>query len=404
MKRFLVLVALSACGNRKDAPPTPAPAPDIGGLPVPRVVDSNAVLPLGKLPRPTHVVWMNAIGALTMAPADKVWTGGLPTAKQPVANLDALAATVVPAVPAERDPWAAQRSDAVETLRGYLRAPAATGMRDADEPHVLVLAPPDTPAARVIELVERVGGRFSVALPKAQLGALRIVFRAREDEPENERRSRWVELHLATSGVDAVSFPENGLAHIAWGKAMPDELRAIVKATGKQLPNLDVFAGDGVTYQALVDTLVALDDAGVTTLSLGASPGPAAGRPDQIAAIDAARAAAFMTPRAVITVGQPNAQGDLEKALIRSVVRGHARELLACYDTQVAKQPELRGTVSSQFFITPNGDVASSSASGVAPTVSTCIADLIKTFAFPKPKGGGGVQVNYPFTFRPRES
>jgi hypothetical protein len=26
---------------------------------------------------------------------------------------------------------------------------------------------------------------------------------------------------------------------------------------------------------------------------------------------------------------------------------------------------------------------------------------VIKGIEFPKPKGGGGVQVNYPFTFRP---
>ena len=29
------------------------------------------------------------------------------------------------------------------------------------------------------------------------------------------------------------------------------------------------------------------------------------------------------------------------------------------------------------------------------------VAGVIKNIEFPKPKGGGGVQVNYPFTFRP---
>ena len=39
--------------------------------------------------------------------------------------------------------------------------------------------------------------------------------------------------------------------------------------------------------------------------------------------------------------------------------------------------------------------------SGVDPEVANCVADVIKGIEFPKPKGGGGVQVNYPFTFRP---
>jgi hypothetical protein len=57
--------------------------------------------------------------------------------------------------------------------------------------------------------------------------------------------------------------------------------------------------------------------------------------------------------------------------------------------------------VQTQFFITPNGNVASASGSGVDPEVANCVADVIHGIEFPKPKGGGGVQVNYPFTFRP---
>jgi len=36
---------------------------------------------------------------------------------------------------------------------------------------------------------------------------------------------------------------------------------------------------------------------------------------------------------------------------------------------------------------------------GVDGEVASCVADVIKNIEFPKPKGGGGVQVNYPFTF-----
>lgn len=400
MNRLLVVVALAGCASKKEAPVEPPAA-----TPFPRVADSAAILPLAKTPRPTHVVWIDAAGALSLAPADRVWTGGLPTTRQPIASLDALAAAVRPAEPSDPDPWSARpRRDGVEALRGYLRAPAAIGTRDLDDPHVLVLAPPDAPARRVVELVESVGGRLGVALPKAQLGALRVVFRARTAERENEVVSPWVELHLATAGIDVLALPENGPARVAWGKAMPDELRAIVTSYGKQGPRLDVFAADGVTHQQLVDTLVALDAAGVTTLALGSSPGPAAERTAQITAIEAARAGALMTPRAAMAMGQPNTQGDLDRAIIRSVLRGQAQTLLACYDAALAKLPDLRGTVSVQFFISPDGTVAVSNASGVSPDVATCMASAVKAITFPRPRGGGGVQVSYPFTFRPRET
>jgi len=400
--RSLVMVVLAACAGGKDAPPSEASAPS----PAPRVADGTAVLPLGKAPRPTHVVWLDAAGALSIAPTDKVWTGGLPAAKQPVVDLNALAQLVSPDEPAVRDPWSFSSSRALETdaERGFERAPAALGLRDLDEPYVLLLAPPQTAAKRVVELTRRVGGRFGVALPRAQLGTLRVVFRPDAiGSVTDETRGGWVEVHLGKTGIDVLSLPANGIAHVAWGKAMPDELRAIVGGFGKEGPKLDVFAADDVTHQQLVDTLVALDAAGVTKLFLGPSPGPPHTRHASITALVAAQRG-DMTDTAVIVLGQPNAQGDLEKTLIRSTIRKQSKALLACYDTQLAKQPDLRGTVSTQFFITPMGTVAASSASGVDQAVADCIAGVIKAVEFPKPKGGGGVQVNYPFTFRPRET
>jgi hypothetical protein len=55
----------------------------------------------------------------------------------------------------------------------------------------------------------------------------------------------------------------------------------------------------------------------------------------------------------------------------------------------------------SQFQISPQGAVLNSTAQGVHDEVSGCVANVIKTIQFPKPRGGGLVQVRYPFTFRP---
>jgi hypothetical protein len=98
--------------------------------------------------------------------------------------------------------------------------------------------------------------------------------------------------------------------------------------------------------------------------------------------------------------GQPLANGDLDKAIIRRYVKREVSKIRECYTKALVGNSELEGTVQAQFFITPNGSVASATGSGVDPQVANCVAAVLKAIEFPKPKGGGGVQVNYPFTFR----
>jgi hypothetical protein len=100
-----------------------------------------------------------------------------------------------------------------------------------------------------------------------------------------------------------------------------------------------------------------------------------------------------------VSIGQPSSQGDLDKAIIRRYIKRNLQKIQYCYEKQLLAKPTLSGTVQAQFFITPNGTVASSTGNGVDGEVSSCVADVIKNIEFPKPKGGGGVQVNYPFTF-----
>jgi len=100
-----------------------------------------------------------------------------------------------------------------------------------------------------------------------------------------------------------------------------------------------------------------------------------------------------------VSIGQPNAEGDLDKAIIRRYIKRNLQKIQYCYEKQLLAKPTLAGTVQAQFFITPNGTVASSSGTGVDDAVSSCVADVIKNIEFPKPKGGGGVRVNYPFTY-----
>lgn len=102
-----------------------------------------------------------------------------------------------------------------------------------------------------------------------------------------------------------------------------------------------------------------------------------------------------------VTISQPNVQGDLDKAIIRRYIRRNIQKISYCYEKQLLAKPNLSGTVTAQFFISPNGNVTSSQGSGLDPDVANCVADVVRGIEFPKPKGGGGVQVNYPFIFRP---
>ncbi len=112
----------------------------------------------------------------------------------------------------------------------------------------------------------------------------------------------------------------------------------------------------------------------------------------------------------VISIGQPTVvptvanaadPGNLDKAIIRRYVKRNVQKLQYCYEKELLAKQNLAGTVATQFTITEQGVVGSVTASGVDPTVSSCMANVIKGIEFPKPKGTGGVTVSYPFTIRP---
>jgi hypothetical protein len=153
--------------------------------------------------------------------------------------------------------------------------------------------------------------------------------------------------------------------------------------------DVDVLITDDIPVQRLVDILAALDAAGATSVGIGRAP-----KPDSP---DAQRRGKRIVRT---TIGQPQAAGDLDKAIIRRYVKREIPRITACYEKALVANPDLAGTVQTQFFISPNGAVATADATGMDPDVAACVADIIKSIEFPKPKGGGGVQVNYPFSFR----
>lgn len=98
-------------------------------------------------------------------------------------------------------------------------------------------------------------------------------------------------------------------------------------------------------------------------------------------------------------IGRPTLDGDLDKAIIKRYIKRSVDKIAYCYEKQLLAKPNLSGTVNVSFYIDPNGNVKSANGSGVDGAVSSCVAEVISNINFPKPKNGGGVQVNYPFNF-----
>jgi hypothetical protein len=418
---WVVTVAVVACKGGGDDKPAPRPATTIPAYPL--VVKSDAVLPLAKLPRPTYVIWLDGTGAIEAAVAPKVWDGKLPQNRVTTANLDAIAEKVAPtprppptreeAIEQARtgDPWGSRLRNPVilpAMVRGFERAPAVIATRDPEPITVLVMPHSRTPSGPLVIALEQLGGYLGVVTKSDEVGALRLVFHpTNHNEIDNEKAEVWVELHVGMAGIDVVSLPSNGQATVPWTKNTVDtkELTAVIRGFGKELPKLDVLVSPDVPAQLLVDTLIALDGLGVTVVGLGRIPGAAKGRAEAVNDMRRGRAG-FHSATGAMQLLNINFQGDFTKPLIKEGVRAKMPELTACYDKALAKQPGLSGHANSQFFIMPDGKVASASASasGFDPEAGACMADVLETIQFPKPKGGGGVLVHFVFRFWPYET
>jgi len=101
-----------------------------------------------------------------------------------------------------------------------------------------------------------------------------------------------------------------------------------------------------------------------------------------------------------IRSGAAMVQGSLSKEVIRRIIHRHINEVKFCYEKELAKRPDLEGRVAIKFIISGTGAVqmavVANSTLGNAK-VENCIAQAVRRWTFPQPKGGGVVIVTYPF-------
>lgn len=104
-----------------------------------------------------------------------------------------------------------------------------------------------------------------------------------------------------------------------------------------------------------------------------------------------------------ITAGTPIIMGSLDKELIRRVIEQHKAQIRYCYEKELVRNPGLFGKLGMVWTIQGDGTVRDVSVKQTTmndPNVERCIAGKIRTWQFPKPKGGGIIIVNYPFVFK----
>lgn len=89
----------------------------------------------------------------------------------------------------------------------------------------------------------------------------------------------------------------------------------------------------------------------------------------------------------------------LEVAIIRRFLKRNAHKVTYCYEQRLQAQPALQGTVVATFTVSAQGLVTHAAATGVDAEVDQCVADVIKTIEFPRPREGA-VTVTVPLRLR----
>lgn len=94
--------------------------------------------------------------------------------------------------------------------------------------------------------------------------------------------------------------------------------------------------------------------------------------------------------------------GGLSKGEIAAVMKAGHADIRRCYEAQRGQSPNLAGKVAVRFVILGSGAVGQVEIDSSAnhPALETCVASQVKSWQFPKPKGGGTVSVTYPLVFK----
>lgn len=104
--------------------------------------------------------------------------------------------------------------------------------------------------------------------------------------------------------------------------------------------------------------------------------------------------------RAVVATGAAAARGSLTSDQVRRVVLAHVGAVRACYETEAQKNPALKGGMSVQWTVAPDGSVMGASLAGSSlgnPRVEGCVVRQVQRWKFPAAEAQ--TSVTFPFKF-----
>jgi TonB family protein len=107
----------------------------------------------------------------------------------------------------------------------------------------------------------------------------------------------------------------------------------------------------------------------------------------------------------VASAREPTTTDNIDRDVIRRIVRSHLNEVRSCYNAGLTRNPGLAGRVTVRFSILSTGKVASSvieQNTAKDARLGDCIAAAVKRWKFPAIRGGGTAVVSYPFQLRTR--
>lgn len=96
-------------------------------------------------------------------------------------------------------------------------------------------------------------------------------------------------------------------------------------------------------------------------------------------------------------------RGGLEDAVVRRIIEERLPAIRICYETALLTAPELQGEIVLSWTVQPQGlvsDVMAESKESSSEDLQTCLKERVAQWKFPEPKGGGIVNIRYPFVFR----
>ena len=95
--------------------------------------------------------------------------------------------------------------------------------------------------------------------------------------------------------------------------------------------------------------------------------------------------------------------GSIDPELLRKIIREHLPQFRRCYQKELDLNDKLKGTISLDFRILKNGSVTKVKIKSKYTTFSRsgygCMSSVLNMIQFPKPKGGGIIDVRQPLSF-----